>query len=547
MSGERIRILDEKTINQIAAGEVIENPASVVKELVENAIDSGAQTITVETQGGGRGLVRVSDDGLGMAQDDLVLSLERHATSKLTKLDDLDMLGTLGFRGEALPSIASVSKLSIHSTSGMAEGVLLLSEGGKILKVQPLPRKRGTTVEVKSLFFNVPVRKKFQKSLGWDKTAIHKVLTNMSLCFESCGFIWISDGEEVMNLPPGQDLKSRIASLLGESFSHSLFPVEHKDGTFLLRGFSSQVSFHRPNRTGQYLFLNKRAVFSPFISRKVVEGYGTRLAVNRFPLFILHLSLPPNLIDVNVHPQKREVRLREEHRLGPFITEAIERNFSKKERPLPTQAVSLPNCFSEQAIEYAPSFFEQKKWFVEEKNDPPPLFLISRQVAARVGKYLLVQEADGIRVVDSQAAHLRIAYEKLIKKEVKNESQQLLLPIQVEVSSAETILLSERLPLLEEMGFSIRQFGEHTFIVDAIPSIFDMNEVTDFIHAYLDDDSPNEKRMAKALGKALKPQSEKESEKLVDQLFECQEPDYTPEGRPTHVWLTEKELERKFK
>ncbi len=552
MSAQKIHLLDEQTINQIAAGEVIENSASVVKELLENALDASASMVKVETKGGGRGLIRMIDDGCGMREDDLVLSLERHATSKLSDIEDLNSLMTLGFRGEALSSIAAVSKLSIHTAISDDEGRQLLSEGGKILKLGTLPRCRGTTIEVKGLFFNVPARRKFQKSVGWDTAEIHKVLTKMALCYQNVGFSWVSDDMPQFSILPEASLKERIETLLGTAFGKSLIPVEHHDSSLSLTGFCGNPAAHRPNRTGQYLFMNGRAVVSPFVSRKVLEGYGTRLSTHRYPLFVLHLSLPPSEIDVNVHPQKKEVRLRNEHLLGPFLTEAIEKSFASQKvhvhgvssfdnEPQKRPTFSFPQLsVSEPTTPYTPTF-------LGEEEKPSQLLSIPRRVVAKTGNYLFVEDDEGVRVVDGASARMRVAYEQLVGEKTR-AIQHLLLPIQIEVTGAEKVLLMEVLPVFEEAGISIRHFGENTFVVDAIPSLFEGEEVAAFVHAFLDEGQlPKEKKIARALRKTLKLNSRTEGEVLVEQLFQCQEYDYTPEGKPTHILLTDKELGHLFK
>lgn len=524
MAEQRIRLLDEITINQIAAGEVIENPASVVKELVENAIDSGARTIYVETKGGGHGLIRVSDDGCGMGKDDLIFSLERHATSKLTGVEDFDSLQTLGFRGEALPSIASVSKLSIHSSTHDGEGEILISHGGKIVNLQHKPRKRGTTVEVASLFFNVPVRKNFQKSAGWDTAEIHRVLTKMALCYQEVAFTWISEGV-------------KQGDLVEEKLTQEMLPVEHSNGDFSLSGFCSPPSINRPNRTGHYLFVNKRPITSPFIAKKILEGYGTRLTTHRYPLFVLHLRLPPSLIDVNVHPQKKEIRLREEGALGHFLIEAIERALAPKNVSFP---LPPPPAF---IVEESFSTYEPKtqvKKLITEKE--PLLFSFTRAILAAVGNYVFLQEEEGIRVVDMRAARMRIAFEQLKQGEGNRAVQHLLIPIEIEVTGAEKERLYGAQSLFEKMGIAIRPFGNHSFIVDAIPSFFEREEIPAFVHALLEEED-----LPKALSKSLRAPRNERKELLVEALFKCEEPDLAPDGRPTHVLLTEKEMAKFFK
>ena len=546
MAGQRIHLLDETTINQIAAGEVIENPASVVKELVENALDSSASSISIETVGGGRGLVRVSDNGCGMSHDDLILALERHATSKLTEIEDLNSLVTLGFRGEALPSIASVSKISIH-TADCGQGHVLHAEGGRLLGIQVKPRRQGTTVDVKSLFFNVPVRKKFQKSIGSDQAEIHKILTKMALCHPEVAFSWTADGEEQFSVPADASLKERSALLLGEAFAEAMIPVEHSEGNLRLSGFCGRPSFHRPNRTGQYLFINERAVASQFVSRMVLEGYGTRLSTHRYPLFILYLSLAPSLLDVNVHPQKKEVRLRREEELGSFIIGAIEKSFApaNQNNSVSMPPIEIPAFFAaEPAADYSsPPRIKGAK----NEQSASALFPYRPKILSRVGNYVFLEDPEGIRVVDGKAARLRVAYEQLVAREEKKAIQHLLIPVQIEVAGAEKRALSDSLSLFEEVGFSIRPFGENAFIIDAVPASFERDEVPAFVHAFLDTGAmPREKRIAAALQKSVKGRIHEEGEILVEALFRCSEPDSAPNGKPTHYLLTEKELEKLF-
>jgi DNA mismatch repair protein MutL len=551
---QRIRILHDTTINQIAAGEVIEHPASVVKELVENAIDAGASQIAIETKAGGRGLIKVVDDGCGMGEDDLILSVERHATSKIVEVGELNSLKTLGFRGEALPSIASVSKMTLHSASVSGEGTLLQIEAGKIVKLNPYPRRKGTTVEVKSLFYNVPVRKKFQKSLGWDTGETHKLLIKFALCYPSLGFSWINDEKQVMVLTPLDTCEERVKTLLGEEFMNNSFPVEQENGSLLLCGRISRPTYHRPNRMGQYLFINQRAVISPFIVKKVVESYGTRLSPHRHPLFVLHLTLPPSWIDVNVHPQKKEIRIREEQKLSFFILEAIGQALEQRDGVkfnLATVAPSLISGFAvaEPRAEYTASQ-EETYYF---PADPPARLpaksggftsgfeLLPPKVTlvGKVKNYLFIEECEGIRVVDGARAMERVIFEELNEMSGKQEVQTLLLPIQLTVTGKERALLCEHLNSLNDRGISVRHFGKDTFIVDAIPAVLEPDEIPDLIYAYLEEGA-----LPRCLGRCLKRKdlSFEAGAALIEKLFRCKNPEYTPTGKRIHYLLDENAL-----
>ena len=332
----KIRVLTENTINKIAAGEVIENPSSVVKELIENSLDAGASDICVEITGGGRQLIRVTDNGYGMNSDDAVLCLERHATSKIREVEDINDITTMGFRGEAIPSIAAISKFTLLTCPAPESGSdpkasMVIVDGGQLVKCCSAERSQGTTIEVKSLFFNVPVRRKFQKSPANDANEILKVMSILSLGNPNIKFKLISHHETLLVAPVSRAesffdiMRERIALTLGNEFGGAMLPLEVESDDCSIRGFIGKPHYNRHNRTGQYLFINQRPVFSPLISSLIREGYGTTLGTHRHPVFVLHLTLPGSLIDVNVHPQKREVRLRQEEIIRRVVLQGVER------------------------------------------------------------------------------------------------------------------------------------------------------------------------------------------------------------------------------
>jgi DNA mismatch repair protein MutL len=533
-----LRILDDATINQIAAGESIENSASVIKELVENAIDAGASEIHVETAAGGRSLIRVSDNGCGMLPDDLLLAVERHATSKLVTISDLENLHTLGFRGEALASIAAVSQCFLHSATQESEGASLQISGGKIGPLTPLPRQKGTTVEVRSLFFNVPARKKFQKSVSGDTAEIHRLLIKIALGGPSLGLFWIHDGQLLLRCPSVADHHQRIYVLLGETWREDSVPVAACERQLKLTGRISLPKLHRPNRLGQYLFINQRSVISPWLAERVLESYGTRLSLHRHPLFVLDLSLPPAWVDVNVHPQKREVRLQQEERLAPFIqkaiTNALEIGFLSTTTPPPS--FSLPPLqvtptFKETPLPYHPAPLSAQLSF-----DTPYFSIIGK-----VKHYFFVEEAQGIRMIDSLRALERIIFEQLHVPQEKQEVQGLLIPIQLHVQGKEEILLTEHLENLNTMGIGIRPFGKGTFLIDAIPAVLQPEEISDWIMIYLE-----EGKIPLQIGKCLKRGSfcTNSALALVKKLFQCQNPHVTPAGKKIHCLLNEQKIEQ---
>lgn len=335
----KIRVLKDHTINKIAAGEVIENPASVVKELVENAIDAEAKEICVEIKGGGRQLIRVSDDGCGMSPDDALLCFERHATSKIRDVEDIHTIMTMGFRGEAIPSIASISKFMLitcpqpdnfATLKNNNSGTMVIVDGGKIISCSPAIRTPGTTIEVKSLFFNVPVRRKFLKSPSFDANEILKTLSLIALGYPNVKFLLINDGKSMLStsLEDGKPFKdllnSRVENVLGYDYLQNTIPIFRESNGMSIQGLIGLPNFTRHNRTGQFLFINNRGVFSPLVAYAVKDGYGSSLQSGRHPVYILHLSIEGSLVDVNVHPQKREVRLRQEQQLKDLVIKGIE-------------------------------------------------------------------------------------------------------------------------------------------------------------------------------------------------------------------------------
>lgn len=337
----KIRVLSDHTINQIAAGEVIENPASVVKELVENSLDAGADDICVEISGGGRQLIRISDNGCGMNRDDALLCLERHATSKIRAVDDILSVGTMGFRGEAIPSIASISKFLLMTAEapppGTADrqaaapaGTMLVVDGGKMVSCVPTVHAPGTTIEVKALFFNVPARKKFLKSPAVDTNEILKMLSLLALGHPTVKFQLISDGKRLLfaprcdpQQPLVQQLQERGTAVLGQDFMQHTCPIESRSDAIAIAGVIGLPDYTRHNRLGQHLFINRRGVVSPLVSFAIRDGYGTALPSGRHPVFVLNITLPGPLVDVNVHPQKREVRLRQEQILREMVVKAV--------------------------------------------------------------------------------------------------------------------------------------------------------------------------------------------------------------------------------
>lgn len=452
----KIQLLSEETINQIAAGEVIENPASVVKELVENSVDAGATEISVSIRGGGLLGITVSDNGLGMSAEDALLSLQRHATSKIQNSHDLFRLVTMGFRGEALASLAAISKMTLLTSEGEL-GTRIEVEGGKVVEVSPHPRNRGTTIEVRALFYNVPARKKFQKSPALCSGEVSRTMTLLALAHSGIAITYLKQEEEVFKVLPNHSEREKI--LLGEAFLEGCYRLEKG----AVRGILGSPLQSRPNRSGQYVFLNGRPIFSPIVSFAVRDGYGTRLSDNRYPIFLLYLTIDPAQVDVNVHPQKREVRFQDEWKLKSLIRETVSHALDSIEPPIfapfnSFMPVMTPLPSTRLREEPLPSFFEEKLPFLSDNFRSLGVY----------GGYYFVEDEGELWVVDLSAVQAAILYEKTVMRQI--DAQRLLFPESFEVNHEEAALLVAQLSFLKEVGFEIGQVGPRAFMIEAIPA-----------------------------------------------------------------------------
>jgi DNA mismatch repair protein MutL len=541
----KIRLLDELTVNKIAAGEVIENPSSVVKELVENSLDALATEITIEIQGGGRSLIRITDNGSGMGHDDALLSLERHATSKLKEIDDLTHLLTMGFRGEAIPSIAAISKYSCLTSDG-AESTLVKVLGGKVLGCDKAEREKGTTIEIKDLFFNVPVRKKFQRSPSFDEQEITKIVSLQAITRPDVKFHLILNQKTVLSLPI-QNQSERVKEVLGYEFYEDLIPL-NKEGLF---GFIGEPHAHKANRLHQYLFINKRPVYSSFISTAFKEAFSTHIPSNRFPAFVVFLNCDPGEIDVNVHPQKREIRLRQESDLKRLIYLAVQESLAKRNTPERLEYIFQPKPTATLPWEtYTPVYVAPK----QEENSLPIPSKPHFNLLTTLKGFLLVEGSDGIALIDQTRAHARILFERLEKQDpYKTEKISLLIPLLIEFSSLETEKVKKRLAHLNSLGIEMREFAPRTFAIDSYATFYKQEELEDLVKQVIDEEEDvnlNLKLAEKATLKAIGPDrliSKDEAEKLLKDLFTCKSPFESPNGKPTWVHLNHENLSKLIK
>jgi len=488
-----IRILTEDTINKIAAGEVIENPASVVKELVENAIDAGARHLSIEMKGGGFQLIKITDDGSGMSSDDALLCLERHATSKITGIEDLTSLNSMGFRGEALASIASIARVDLITSLQGGQGTHIQVEAGKIRSVSPAPRQQGTTFEIRSLFYNVPARKKFQKHASAASAEVHKLVITLALAHPEIGFELISNEQTILKVPGAkgaflQQLQKRIADLFQSSFLAAQIQLEGAERDYALQGILGTPADHRINRTGQYLFVNRRPVFSPQVSRAIKEGYGERLNEDRYPVYVVHLNVPPSLLDVNVHPQKREVRFQEGEFLKAFVKKHVHQAFSGSAPLCQPLAMSSGHPFPD--LRESLESWEAPLSFREQQEEPS-ILADQEQVVGLFEHYLLLDGSTvagyepGLVWIDLQKIHQQLIWHRLNQHQSPTLPQGLLIPLSMELSSVEAQEVSQRKSDFSRCGFALEPSGKQNVLIEAIPPFLDETDAIEAIRIIL--------------------------------------------------------------
>ncbi len=586
-----VQVLPDSVANQIAAGEVVERPASVVKELVENALDAGATTVDVQVERGGKRRIRVSDDGVGMSREDALLSLDRHATSKIESADDLRSVETFGFRGEALPSIAAVSRMTIETrTADDDVGTRIRVNGGRIDGVDDAARRRGTTVDVERLFFNAPARAKFLKSVNAETRAVSEAVTVLSLANPSTAITLSSDGRSLLDLPRAGDLAARIADLWGDEEAAALIPVSGESGDIRLRGLIQRPDAAEPGFRRSHLFVNGRPFKDPSLVRAADRGYRTTVAPDVRPWLFLYLQVAPGSVDVNVHPTKAEVRFRDSASVEEMVEEAVRETLSGDESSATfDRELTRPRLRVREGAEEPPAGEprgeeagagvreSQMALFLagreasggedaaeEEAAEDAPLLEAGRPRLFQVhDTYILAETRDGLLLIDQHAAHERILFQRLMNRfeDGGQGGQRLLFPLTLRLSGPEYEQVQELEGLLSRAGFEVEGFGGDTVIVQAVPDphpYFDAERcfremVDELTHgSELVRSARNQhERIAKTFAckgaiKAGQRLSESEMQELFDQLFATELPHHDVHGRPTIVRLSKAELERKF-
>ena len=594
-----IRILPDSISNRIAAGEVIERPASVVKELVENSLDAGADKITVQIENSGTKLISVTDNGRGMDPDDAILCLEPHATSKISHAEDINRIYTLGFRGEALPSIASVSRLRLRTRrKNDIEGTEVCVEGGKFAESVPVGCAPGTEINVRDLFFNTPARKKFLHSKGTEERHIQETLWSLALGFPATAFELSMDGRIIFSSPSDKNLLSRIQTFFGKEMPDNLIPVENSGSNLKIGGYMARHGFTKNSRREQRILVNHRPVESAALYAGIREGYGSLANDGRFPPVFLFLEMDPGLVDVNVHPAKREVRFREGRLVTSFISESIRDALRNSQAPTISVSSDLQfrSILAGAGISYAPKKQVQDTGMFDEKSSRPVLKNIQfpprreednipsepdvqpppaengaepdghsavselRILAFLDETYILASSKNGLVIIDQHAAHERVMFEKILNRAGKKEtiSQKLLIPITVELSRSEVLFLGKYGSHFSKLGFEFESFGANTVIVNSIPAELPQENLkglfSDILSILMEegrvsgkiDEASIARSACKHSVKAHDRISFEEAKSLLRQLSGCELPFSCPHGRPVIINISYRELEKRF-
>ena len=559
---QTINVLPESVANKIAAGEVVERPASVVKELAENSIDSGARAITVEIAGGGLSMISVSDDGCGMSRGDALLSIERHATSKIRDAGDLSAIGTLGFRGEAIPSIAAVSKFEMLTMDESSDaGTKVKIVGGRLVDVGEEARPAGTTVRVGSLFFNTPARRKFLRSPQTERSHIIRSVVLLALSHPAISFRLMDGGEEVLYSPARDRHKERVADLLGADFAAATLPFEYSRDGITIRGCAGVPEATKSSRRGQYVFVNRRPVFSPVVQRGITKGYSRLLPAGRHPVLLLFVEVGPSTVDVNVHPAKREVKFSKPSIVESVVAEAISRAVRAPAPLLRARERGAPYAAATAGESAPPAEAEDERPRIEEQAE------MERGRSIRVlgqlkGLFIVCEAEEGLLVIDQHAAHERVLYEKYLRnyREGPVGVQRLLIPQVIEMGPAEYSVIERHTAGLKAVGYDIEPFGDRSFAVAALPEHISGAEIPALVGDIVEElesggggtvCGTEEERIIAASCRAAVKRSDRldtrQLQGLVDALLLCGQPSSCPHGRPTMWAVGWHELDRSFK
>ena len=572
-----IKILPDNIINQIAAGEVVENPSSVAKELIENSIDSNPTQINIIVKNGGHDLIQVIDDGYGISKDNLALAFARHATSKISNKDDLNQINTLGFRGEALPSIASVSRINIKTNKD--GGYQLRLEKGDILKKEKSAIEKGTDIKVKNLFYNTPARKKFLKTPNQELRNITKIVKRFVLSHPKISFLYKADDKIIYNFK-STSLKNRIIQVFGNKFKDNILSVEESDANCKVSGYIGNLNLVQKRRGNQYIFINDRFIINESMSNSIRNCYESIMQRGEFPFFVLFLNLDPSLFDINVHPTKIEVRFIQKWNIINFINTSIKKVLKQTLKVLPdinyaTQVDSLEgeldldfnlnsklDDISQDSIinQIHDSKVEKAIDRLDEYQSSNDTEIKDNKIWQIHNKYLVTEINSGLLVIDQHVAHERVIYEK-VKKAFDSSplpSQSTLFPKTIKFDEEDYSKFLDIVPFLEKIGYKMREFGNNSIIIEGVPSDIKWGNEEDIINDVLDRYIEYEKISSsyldylaatyscKAAVKAGDYLELEERRQLIDNLFATENPYYCPHGRPIVISIKTDELDKRF-
>lgn len=595
---KKIQLLDYHTINKIAAGEVVERPSSVVKELMENSIDAGSSAITVEICNGGIDFIHVIDNGIGIEKEQIKTAFLSHATSKIEIIDDLENVVSLGFRGEALSSIAAVSQIEmITKTYESITGTKIEINGGNVINISDVGCANGTDILVKNLFYNIPARRKFLKKPSTEGSYISDIINKLALSHPEISFKYINNNSVILHTSGNNNLKTAIFHVYGKDIAKKMFEIEKNGKEYSLKGFIGKPEISRGNRSYENIFINGRYIKSSIISYAVENACKTKIMTGKFPMFVLNLNISPSLIDVNVHPRKLEVRFKNEEEIYNFIYNSItdifkdkilipkvEINNSKTEKPLFNDSTNndLSNntdkiknklnfsaensdkmVLKEPTISYKKnSDISEIKILCDEKSESEKFFNDYKIIGHLFKTYWIIEQKNGMFIIDQHAAHERILFENLLNnlKNRKVISQRLLNPEVINLTSVEKDLLCNNIELFKEIGFDFEEYGNSNYILNSVPFIFENPENINFFKEIIDKfdelgkesiyDTKINVLASLACHSAVKANdklTDEQAKELIDKLLKLENPFTCPHGRPTIIEITKYEIEKKFK
>lgn len=592
-----IRILNDDVISKISAGEVIERPSAVLKELIENSIDAGAQNIQIDIHGAGRQLMRITDDGIGMNRSDAKICLQRHSTSKIQNADDLNQIDSFGFRGEALYSIQAVSRFKL--TTSMHQdtiGTEVSSQGGKNLEIKDAPPVKGTIIEVRDLFFNTPARLKFLKSARSEKKTMIDMISSEALAFPEVSFSVYENDKQILKLNSRETLSERISDLYGKDLIRQMIPVTFQEAEINLRGYISKPVLSRSDRGMQLFFVNNRFVKSLSLQYGLQNAYRTRLMVDRHPISFLFLDINPKKVDVNVHPTKKEVRFEDSTGVQSLMTKVIRQTLEQIRNPVTTinmEQTKLPSYAKNSGFRSTPRVMEEVLNMAKESSSKfikePSLLLMdgqnleedfhedeireseliqgsddNRRVLGSVcGVFIIIETSRGLGIIDQHAAHERVLYERFHQRAMQESivQQDLLIPLEFNPSASEKIILENSMHDLRALGFSIEPFGDQAYILNSIPNLIDGCRLRNLIHDIIRELSEGQKQSESlnqlAQEKIIRASCRSavmandqlsivEMEKLIEDLYQCDVPQSCPHGRPVFLEWSKEDLEKIF-